>query len=221
MDHYCDSHPTNSLRRAAAAAGIGGGGGGGSGGGCVQWSSSQAGAVRQSYGGGGVVGDGVGGPLGNCSSIPHSTGTMCPHGNTVPPSLAQSMMSSGGGHGHNNGSLLGSHISLSGIAMAGRSMDDMMPPPPTAMGGGHCRSMSGLNNLSLGLPAAPVPPPPIFNPCSSNSISSMSIQGPSSSRWGPRTSCPVHSPFRVRVPNGSICSGHQVIAIKTINNFCF
>lgn len=30
------------------------------------------------------------------------------------------------------------------------------------------------------------------------------------SRWGPRTSCPIHSPFRGRVPNGSICSGHQV-----------
>lgn len=30
------------------------------------------------------------------------------------------------------------------------------------------------------------------------------------SRWGPRTSCPIHSPFRGRVPNGSVCSGHQV-----------
>ncbi|XP_058981447.1 peripheral plasma membrane protein CASK isoform X9 [Musca domestica] len=145
---------------------------------------------------------------------------MCPHGNAMHPSLTQSMMSSGGGsgshahthsHAHNNGSLLGSHISLSGIAMGGRSMDDVMPPPPSVLGGGHCRSMTGLNNLSLGLPAAPVPPPPTFNPCSSNSISSMSIQGPSSSRWGPRTSCPVHSPFRVRVPNGSICSGHQAL----------
>ncbi|XP_037812778.1 peripheral plasma membrane protein CASK isoform X10 [Lucilia sericata] len=133
---------------------------------------------------------------------------MCPHGNAVPPPLPQSMMSGGAGHGH-NGNILGSHISLSGIAIAGRSLDDILPP--STSGGGHCRSMSGLNTLSLGLPAAPVPPPPIFNPCSSNSISTMSIQGPSSSRWGPRTSCPVHSPFRIRAPNGSICSGHQAL----------
>lgn len=206
MDHYCDSHLTNSLRGSAAAAAAGSGirssGGGGGGGGCVQWSSAEA---------AGVGAGGCGGGVGNCSAMPPSSGSMCPHGNSVPPPLTQAMMSGGGGHGH-NGSLLGSHISLSGIAIAGRSLDDIMPP--SASGGGHCRSMSGLNNLSLGLPAAPVPPPPIFNPCSSNSISSMSMQGPSSSRWGPRTSCPVHSPFRIRAPNGSICSGHQVIYKK-------
>lgn len=37
------------------------------------------------------------------------------------------------------------------------------------------------------------------------------------SRWGPRTSCPIHSPFRGRVPNGSVCSGHQV---KMSINYC-
>lgn len=199
MNHYCDSHPTNSLRGAAAANSVSGirSGGGGGGGQCVQWSSAETAGL----GGGCNLG------VGNCSAIQPSAGTMCPHGNTVPPPLQQSMMSGGGGHGH-NGSLLGSHISLSGIAIAGRSLDDIMPP--SAASAGHCRSLSGLNTLSLGLPAAPLPPPPIFNPCSSNSISSMSMQGPSSSRWGPRTSCPVHSPFRVRAPNGSICSGHQV-----------
>lgn len=202
MDYYCDSHPNNSFRGVAAtsASGVRSGGGGG---GCVQWSSAEATGVGAGCGGGG----------GACSAVP-ATGSMCPHGNAVPPPLPQSMMSGGAGHGH-NGNLLGSHISLSGIAISGRSLDDILPP--STSGGGHCRSMSGLNNLSLGLPAAPVPPPPIFNPCSSNSISSMSIQGPSSSRWGPRTSCPVHSPFRIRAPNGSICSGHQVIA-NSLNN---
>lgn len=52
------------------------------------------------------------------------------------------------------------------------------------------------------------PIPPLCNPCSSNSFNSVAM--PVLSRWGPRTSCPVHSPYRVRVPNGSICSGHQV-----------
>lgn len=191
MDHYCDSHPTNSLRGTAATSGSGVRSGGG-GGGCVQWSSAEAAGV----------GVGCSGGLGACSAIPPTTGSMCPHGNAVPPPLTQSMMSGGVGHGH-NGNLLGSHISLSGIAVTGRSLDDILPS--STSGGGHCRSMSGLNTLSLGLSAAAVPPPPIFNPCSSNSISNMS------SRWGPRTSCPVHSPFRIRAPNGSICSGHQVI----------
>lgn len=54
--------------------------------------------------------------------------------------------------------------------------------------------------------------PPLCNPCSSNSFNSVPL--PAISRWGPRTSCPVHSPFRVRVPNGSICSGHQVNRIS-------
>jgi hypothetical protein len=56
------------------------------------------------------------------------------------------------------------------------------------------------------------PPPPLCNPCSSqpqiNNFNSVPLPG--SSRWGPRTSCPVHSPFRARIPNGTICSGHQV-----------
>jgi hypothetical protein len=57
------------------------------------------------------------------------------------------------------------------------------------------------------------PPPPLCNPCSSqpqiNNFNSVPLPG--SSRWGPRTSCPVHSPFRARIPNGTICSGHQVM----------
>lgn len=63
------------------------------------------------------------------------------------------------------------------------------------------------------------PIPPLCNPCSSNSFNSVAL--PVLSRWGPRTSCPVHSPFRVRVPNGSICSGHQVNKTKKKSYFSF
>lgn len=62
------------------------------------------------------------------------------------------------------------------------------------------------------------PPPPLCNPCSSqqqNNFNSVPLPGPS--RWGPRTSCPVHSPFRARIPNGTICSGHQVKQTKTLS----
>ncbi|XP_035777659.1 peripheral plasma membrane protein CASK-like isoform X13 [Anopheles albimanus] len=66
----------------------------------------------------------------------------------------------------------------------------------------------GPSQLSLHGP--PLPPPPLCNPCSNtNNFNSVPLPGPS--RWGPRTSCPVHSPFRIRVPNGSICSGHQAL----------
>ena len=67
---------------------------------------------------------------------------------------------------------------------------------------GHGPSMTSLHG--------PLPPPPLCNPCSSqpNNFNSVPLPGPS--RWGPRTSCPVHSPFRARIPNGTICSGHQV-----------
>ncbi|KAL9893563.1 peripheral plasma membrane protein CASK isoform X7 [Glossina fuscipes] len=133
---------------------------------------------------------------------------MCYHSNAATATAVtpnpQSLIPGSVGHGHNAG-LLGSHISLGGLT--GTTSD-------AATTGGHCRSMSGLSSLSLGpgaIAAAPLPPPPIFNPCSSNSLNSMSIQGPSTSRWGPRTSCPVHSPFRIRIPNGSICSGHQAL----------
>ena len=65
-------------------------------------------------------------------------------------------------------------------------------------------------------------PPPICNPFISNNFNSVPLPGPS--RWGPRSSCPVHSPFRVRAPNGSVCSGHQVIRMRTepfLNLFFF
>lgn len=104
------------------------------------------------------------------------------------------------------------------------------PPPQTSLSSGHIGSMIGIGGGGIGPPppsmgthcggsgisgmiGPPPPPPPLCNPCSSNSFNSVPIPGPSS-RWGPRTSCPIHSPFRVRVPNGSICSGHQV-SIRT------
>ncbi|XP_053945968.1 peripheral plasma membrane protein CASK isoform X4 [Anastrepha ludens] len=143
-----------------------------------------------------------------------SGGAGMPMGVPPPPQPPQSMMSGGGGVGgigdgrttlmHSSSSLLGSHISLGGMSIG---CDTIIPGPS------HCRSLSGLSSLSIGPPAPPVPPPPLFNPCSSNSFNSIqSMQGPpGSSRWGPRTSCPIHSPFRVRAPNGSICSGHQAL----------
>ncbi|XP_052889517.1 peripheral plasma membrane protein CASK isoform X4 [Anopheles moucheti] len=79
------------------------------------------------------------------------------------------------------------------------------PGPP---GPGMGTLVHGPSQLSLHGP--PLPPPPLCNPCSNtNSFNSVPLPGPS--RWGPRTSCPVHSPFRIRVPNGSICSGHQAL----------
>lgn len=116
---------------------------------------------------------------------------MCHHGPgpggppaVPPPPPPQSMLAGGvGGGGH-----LGSHIGIGGGGIGHCGVGGAGPPPP---------------------PSVP-PPPPLCNPCSSNSFNSVPMPGPSSSRWGPRTSCPVHSPFRVRVPNGSICSGHQV-----------
>lgn len=199
MDHCCDSHTaTNSLRGTAASAaassltgGVAVGNSSGGGGGYIQWSSTGIGNRAAA---------------GSATTVP--TGVMCYHSNAATATAVtpnpQSLIPGSVGHGHNAG-LLGSHISLGGLT--GTTSD-------AATTGGHCRSMSGVSSLSLGpgaIAAAPLPPPPIFNPCSSNSLNSMSIQGPSTSRWGPRTSCPVHSPFRIRIPNGSICSGHQVI----------
>lgn len=84
------------------------------------------------------------------------------------------------------------------------------PGPGSSMTMPHHLSMlaHGPSMTSL---HGPLPPPPLCNPCSSqpNNFNSVPLPGPSS-RWGPRTSCPVHSPFRARIPNGSICSGHQV-----------
>lgn len=87
------------------------------------------------------------------------------------------------------------------------------PPPPQAMmmgnGGGMVYSGLGPSQSS----SFHGPPLPQCNPCptatNANNFNSVPLPGPS--RWGPRSSCPVHSPFRARLPNGgSICSGHQV-----------
>lgn len=73
---------------------------------------------------------------------------------------------------------------------------------------GHGPSLVSLHGMQQP-PLLPQMPPTLCNPCSnSNNFNSVPLPGPS--RWGPRTSCPVHSPFRVRVPNGNSCSGHQV-----------
>lgn len=84
-------------------------------------------------------------------------------------------------------------------------------PPHThqpLMGLGHGPSLLSLPQH--GVPSTmPHPPPTLCNPCS-NTQNFNSVPFPGPSRWGPRTSCPVHSPFRVRVPNGNVCSGHQV-----------
>ncbi|GAB0088684.1 forkhead box protein L2-like [Sergentomyia squamirostris] len=72
-------------------------------------------------------------------------------------------------------------------------------------GGGGPTTHGGLSAFH----GPPPPPPPLCNPCSTNSNSFNSVPIPGPSRWGPRSTCPVHSPFRVRMPNGSVCSGHQ------------
>lgn len=86
-------------------------------------------------------------------------------------------------------------------------------------GGPMCHHGPGPGPPALGIGSGPMSfngppplPPPLCNPCSSNSFNSVPLPGPS--RWGPRSSCPVHSPFRVRAPNGSVCSGHQVKCSK-------
>lgn len=135
---------------------------------------------------------------------------MCQHHGLT----SQSLMS-GGSHMSLLGSSGSSGMSGSGVGSSGQGvpmgMPSMaMPQCPAAeaallaasSAGGHCRSLSGLSSISI------PPPPALFNPCSS----ALSLQQAAATRWGPRTSCPVHSPFRVRVPNGSICSGHQVRA---------
>ncbi|XP_039231856.1 peripheral plasma membrane protein CASK isoform X7 [Drosophila yakuba] len=132
---------------------------------------------------------------------------MCQHHGLT----SQSLMS-GGSHISLLGSSGSSGMSGSGVGSSGQSV----PQCPAAVAaadaaamlattnatGGHCRSLSGLSSISI-----PPPPPALFNPCSS----ALSLQQAAVTRWGPRTSCPVHSPFRVRVPNGSICSGHQAL----------
>lgn len=116
--------------------------------------------------------------------IPNCGGPMCHHG--PGPGLSSVI---GQGPGQGQGISGGGGGSLSGLMGSGRPIHNHGPPPPP--------------------PPLPQIPPPMCNPCSSNNFNSMSLP-PGPSRWGPRTSCPIHSPFRVRVPNGNICSGHQV-----------
>ncbi|XP_022221208.1 peripheral plasma membrane protein CASK isoform X9 [Drosophila obscura] len=133
---------------------------------------------------------------------------MCQHHGLT----SQSLMS-GGSHISLLGSSGSSGMSGSGVGSSGQGI----PQCPAAAAdaammasGGHCRSMSGLSSISMSGPPCP-PPPALFNPCSSALSLQQAAAAAASSRWGPRTSCPVHSPFRVRVPNGSICSGHQAL----------
>lgn len=112
-----------------------------------------------------------------------------------------------------------------------------LPPPPqmvtgcpglAAATGPHHGSIHGLPG-ALGhgpsmLSLHQIPPPPtLCNPCSNtNNFNSVPLPGPSSSasvRWGPRSSCPVHSPYRIRMPNGNVCSGHQVCKIFHLKAF--
>lgn len=105
------------------------------------------------------------------------------------------------------------------------------PGPGTSLSNLHTASVIQPTNLMVASASTSQLPfnglsqtvPPLCNPCSSNNFNSTPL--PALSRWGPRTSCPVHSPFRVRVPNGSICSGHQVnqpnIIYKYSSSFFF
>ncbi|KAH8236615.1 hypothetical protein KR026_006911 [Drosophila bipectinata] len=128
---------------------------------------------------------------------------MCQHHGLT----SQSLMS-GGSHMSLLGSSGSSGMSGSGVGSSGQGVPVPQCPAAAAAAeaalGGHCRSLSGLSSISI------PPPPALFNPCSS-ALSLQQAAAAAASRWGPRTSCPVHSPFRVRVPNGSICSGHQAL----------
>ncbi|ALC46155.1 CASK [Drosophila busckii] len=192
VDHYCGGGGGGDTQAAAAAGVSAGAGGGGAGASSGQWSAA---GVTSSIG-------------------------MCQHHGLNSQALMSggcgSHMSLGGGGGGGGGSSGSSGMSGSGVGSSGQGI----PIAPQcsaaaaaaaadhALLSGHCRSMSGLSSISMSMSAPPCPPPPaLFNPCSS----ALSLQQAVSSRWGPRTSCPVHSPFRVRVPNGSICSGHQAL----------
>lgn len=154
----------------------------------MQCSGSAENFAVDPYCGAGLNSGGPGGqwPIPNCG------GPMCHHGpGPGPPGPGPGpglagMIGGGpgpGGHG--------------GVGGAGSGVGVGMGFPPL---------VHGPSQLSL---HGPMPPQGLCNPCSNtNSFNSVPLPGPS--RWGPRTSCPVHSPFRIRVPNGSICSGHQV-----------
>lgn len=128
------------------------------------------------------------------------------NGHTGCPGLTMGSAGMSCPHGHQIGGAAG--------VMAASSYPP--PPPPQAMllgnGSGGMGVLSGLGPSQSS--SFHGPPLPTCNPCptAANNFNSVPLPGPSGSRWGPRTSCPVHSPFRARLPNGGgpICSGHQV-----------
>lgn len=199
VDHYCGGGGGGDTQAAAAAAAAAAASGA---------AAAAAAASSREWSGASVTPSG-------------GIGGMCQHHGLT----SQSLMSGGcGSHmsllGGGSGSVVGggssgsSGMSGSGVGSSGQGIPISGQCSAAAdvamLSGGHCRSMSGLSSLSMSAPPCP-PPPALFNPCSS----ALSLQQAASSRWGPRTSCPVHSPFRVRVPNGSICSGHQVSQQRT------
>ncbi|SPP82954.1 Hypothetical predicted protein, partial [Drosophila guanche] len=196
VDHYCGGGGGGETQGPGSAAG----GSGGAAGGCPGASAGAGGggcastAGQWSGGGGGVTASTGGCGIGMCQH----------HGLT-----SQSLMS-GGSHISLLGSSGSSGMSGSGVGSSGQGIPQCSAAAADAamMASGHCRSMSGLSSISMSAPPCP-PPPALFNPCSSAMSLQQAAAAAASSRWGPRTSCPVHSPFRVRVPNGSICSGHQ------------
>lgn len=143
---------------------------------------------------------GAGGPGGQWP-IPNCGGPMCHHGPGPGPPPG-----SGPGPG-GPGPMMGVGLGGVGVGVGGGGGGGVGGLPP--LGG---PLVHGPSQLSLHGPLSMQPGGPLgglCNPCSNtNSFNSVPLPGPS--RWGPRTSCPVHSPFRIRVPNGSICSGHQV-----------
>lgn len=129
-----------------------------------------------------------------------------PNGHTGCPGLTMGSSGMSCPHGHQ----IGGGGVLGGGIMAASSYPP--PPPPQAMMGNGSGGMGVHSGLGPSQSSFHGPPLPNCNPCptSANNFNSVPLPGPS--RWGPRTSCPVHSPFRARLPNGGgpICSGHQV-----------
>lgn len=173
----------------------------------MQCSGSAENFAVDPYCGAGLNSGGPGGqwPIPNCG------GPMCHHGPGPGPPQ-------GPGPGPGLGGMIGGGLGPGGHGMVPGGLGGVGGLGGSGVGVGV--GIGSLGGGGIGLPPlvhgpsqlslhGPMPPPGLCNPCSNtNSFNSVPLPGPS--RWGPRTSCPVHSPFRIRVPNGSICSGHQV-----------